>query len=264
MSSASPLAGPTPGPGRRHVLGMDLDPLTLRQACDRCSEAVRARKPVVVGVLNAAKIVKVQRDERLRTAVAGCDLVLADGLPVVWASRLLGRPLPERVAGIDLFVELLREADRHGWSIYLLGATEEVLADLVRRIRRDHPGLRIAGRRNGYFGPDEEEDVAAGIRAAEPDVLFVGISTPTKELFLQRFGHSLGVPVCHGVGGAFDVLAGKVERAPESWQRLGLEWLYRVLQEPLRLWKRYLTTNSAFVWLVAREWVRGRLAPRRP
>ncbi|HEX8626657.1 MAG TPA: WecB/TagA/CpsF family glycosyltransferase, partial [Catenuloplanes sp.] len=155
---------------------------------------------------------------------------------------------------------LLERAERHGYSVYFLGATDEVLSAMVDRLRAQHPRLRISGRCNGYFPMSEATRVAADIRAARPDLLFVGMTSPRKELFLEQWGGHIGAHVCHGVGGSFDVLAGVTRRAPRLWRRLGLEWLYRVKQEPRRLWRRYLTTNVAFVALLTRDLV----AARRP
>jgi N-acetylglucosaminyldiphosphoundecaprenol N-acetyl-beta-D-mannosaminyltransferase len=180
-------------------------------------------------------------------------------MAVVWASRLLGQPLRERAAGIDLFERLLELANREGFSVFFLGASQEVLEDLLVKARQRHPALRIAGSRNGYFSDEQAEDVAREISAAHPDILFVGISTPKKEIFLEAWGAKIDVLVCHGVGGSFDVFAGKTRRAPLLWQRLGLEWLFRVVQEPRRMWKRYLVTNTLFISMVFREWCRTRL-----
>ena len=212
-------------------------------------------RPLVVGVVNAAKVVNLRRDASLRAAVLSCDLILADGQSVVWASRLLGHPLPERVAGIDLFGELLTRADAAGQRVYFLGATQEVLDRLIEKVRREMPGLQVAGAHDGYFTLQEAPAVAAAVRASQADLLFVGMTIPHKEVFLDTWGPSLGVRVCHGVGGSFDVLAGSTRRAPAAWQRLGLEWLFRVLQEPRRLWKRYLFTNLRFLGLTALELV---------
>ncbi len=256
----TPEAG-TPEAGRRQILGMDIDAVSMAQALRRCTDAVDRSVPIRIGVLNAAKLVSVQKDSRLRASIAGCELVIADGLAVVWASRLLRRPLPARVAGIDLFERLLAAASDRGDSVYLLGGTEQVIGQVVNELRRSYPGIRIAGSRNGYFEGPEESGIANSIRNANPDMLFVGISSPKKEFFLERWGAMTGARVCHGVGGSFDVLAGKVSRAPVSWQRLGLEWLFRVFQEPRRMWKRYLTTNSAFLWLLARALIG---LPRQP
>jgi N-acetylglucosaminyldiphosphoundecaprenol N-acetyl-beta-D-mannosaminyltransferase len=165
---------------------MDLDPVTLSQACDRCAAAVRGEGRVVVGVLNVAKLVQVQKDQPLRDAIERCDLVIADGLPLVWAGRMLGQPLPERVAGIDLFLALLRDADHRSWSVFLLGATQAVLDEVLARVAREYPGVRVAGARNGYFRAEEEASIVEDIRSRRPDLLFIGISTPKKEFFLDH------------------------------------------------------------------------------
>jgi N-acetylglucosaminyldiphosphoundecaprenol N-acetyl-beta-D-mannosaminyltransferase len=238
------------------LFGLEVDALTMAEAVAECERAVEHRTSTLVGVVNAAKIVRIRSDEQLRNSLLSCDLVLADGQSVVWASNLLSRPLPERIAGIDLFEELLRNADRHGRTIYLLGARADVLDRLHQRIEERFPGARIVGARDGYFGEDEADAIAADIRRTAPDMLFLGMSSPKKEIFLARYGAELGVPVMHGVGGSFDVLAGITKRAPARWQRYGFEWLYRLLQEPGRMWRRYLVTNTAFVWLVVRERVR--------
>jgi N-acetylglucosaminyldiphosphoundecaprenol N-acetyl-beta-D-mannosaminyltransferase len=235
------------------LFGLQVDSVTLREVVDRCRNAVNERQRLLVGVVNAAKIVNIRRDPALRDALLECDLIVADGQSVVWASKILGDPLPERVTGIDLFQALLELADVEHRSVYLLGARPEVLTSLVGVISGRYPGLRIAGTRDGYFTDAEAPEVADAIRRAAPDMLFLGIVSPKKEIFLGRHGDSLDVPVLHGVGGSFDILAGITERAPESWQRLGLEWAYRLRQEPRRLWKRYLTTNTRFVLQVLLE-----------
>jgi len=240
----------------QNLFGLELDAMTMADALAMCDVAVDTRHPTLVGVVNAAKIVTMRTDPTLRDSLLHCDLVLADGQSLVWASNLLGRPLPERVAGIDLFEQLLGNADVHGRSIYLLGARLDVLESLQARIRERFPGARIAGAHDGYFADDEADEIAADIRLSNADMLFIGMSSPRKEIFLARYASTLGVPVMHGVGGSFDVMAGITKRAPARWQRLGLEWLYRLLQEPRRLWRRYLVTNSAFVCLLLRERLR--------
>jgi N-acetylglucosaminyldiphosphoundecaprenol N-acetyl-beta-D-mannosaminyltransferase len=242
---------------RQHFLGMSLDAFTMAQAVARCVEAVERRQYVSIAVANAAKVVWMRRDAALRQAVTGADIVLADGQSVVWASRLLGAPLPERVAGIDLFTELLAAAERRGYRVYFLGARPDVLARMEAAVKQRFPELTVAGSRDGYFTLDDEPEVAEEIRAAKADLLFLGISSPKKELFLERWGQSAGVYVAHGVGGSFDVLAGVAARAPIWWQRHGLEWLYRAWQEPMRLGPRYLKTNVAFMRLVGLELVTG-------
>jgi N-acetylglucosaminyldiphosphoundecaprenol N-acetyl-beta-D-mannosaminyltransferase len=184
-------------------------------------------------------------------------MVLADGQSVVWASRLLGASLPERVAGIDLFTELLHESARRRLRVYFLGARKEILGRMVAEVRHRHPGLTVAGARDGYFAAAQEPGIAAQIRDSGAQLVFLGMTSPKKELFISRWGRATGANVVHGVGGSFDVLAGATKRAPGWCQAYGLEWLYRVRQEPARLGHRYLTTNAAFIALVARELMQG-------
>jgi N-acetylglucosaminyldiphosphoundecaprenol N-acetyl-beta-D-mannosaminyltransferase len=196
-------------------------------------------------------------DVRLARAVAECGLVLADGQSVVWASRLLGAPLPERVAGIDLFTQLLAESARRSFRVYFLGARTGVLDRMLAEVRRRHPRLTVAGARDGYFTAGQEPHIAEQIRASGAHLLFLGMTSPKKELFISRWGQATGANVVHGVGGSFDVLAGVTRRAPGWCQDAGLEWLYRAWQEPRRLGRRYASTNAAFLALVARELLRG-------
>lgn len=238
------------------LFGMPLDAVTMAEATARCRDALEHRDRMTIGVLNAAKTVRLRRDTALRESLLACDMLLADGQAVVWAGNFLGCPLPERVAGIDLFTSLLELADTERRSVYLLGATPEVLDTLVEVLAAAYPRMRIAGARDGYFPPAEDEHVARAILDSGADMLFLGMPSPRKENFLRQWDHLLGVPVRHGVGGSFDVLAGLTTRAPESWQRAGMEWAYRLLQEPRRMWRRYLTTNTAFLILMARERIR--------
>ena len=238
---------------KQEILGVPIDALTMEEVLDRVDNTIVGRGRLQISVVNAAKLVNMRRDPNLRADVLSCELILADGVPVVWASRLLGRPLPERIAGIDLMYEMLRRGNENGYRIYCLGASEAVVAAAVDRITADYPHLKVVGRHHGYFTRQEEPGLVAAIADAKPNILLVGMSSPKKERFLACWGDQLGAPVCHGVGGSFDVLAGKVRRAPLVWQRLGLEWLYRVKQEPRRLWRRYLITNSRFCGLLAVE-----------
>ncbi|MFJ5302935.1 WecB/TagA/CpsF family glycosyltransferase [Streptomyces sp. NPDC088350] len=242
--------------GRQVLFGVELDPLTMDETVERCLEAVRDGRQLEIGVVNAAKLVNMRRDQRLADAVAGCDLVLADGQAVVWAGRVLRAPLPERVAGIDLFLRLLAEAESAGMSVYFLGAKEEVLEQMLLRVADRFPGLKVAGSRNGYFDDSQQESIADDIARSGARMLFLGMTSPKKEIFTAAHGARTGARVVHGVGGSFDILAGVTKRAPESWQRWGVEWLYRALQEPRRLGRRYLTTNAAFLLMTARELIR--------
>lgn len=248
----------------RNIFGVPIHACTMGQTLTVCKKAIDSHQKLVISVVNAAKIVKTRREPSLRDAVVGSDLVLTDGMSVVWASRLLGRPVPERIAGIDLFEQLLAMADRHSYSVFLLGATQAVLDLVVESVRSNHPNSRIVGSRDGYFTEEESESVAKAINSARPDMLFVAISSPRKETFLANWAPVMNSAVCHGVGGSFDVMAGKRKRAPVFLQKIGLEWFYRVLQEPSRLWKRYLVTNTVFIGLVFCGTVRRVLRFGRP
>jgi N-acetylglucosaminyldiphosphoundecaprenol N-acetyl-beta-D-mannosaminyltransferase len=246
---------------RAIVLGCNIDRVDMSEAAERCDEFVRTRAGAQHMAVNAAKVVAMRHDKDLHGLVDRCELITADGQAVVWASKLLGDPLPVRVAGIDLMLELMHLAERRGYRVYFLGATTEVLEQAIARLRERHPELQIAGYRDGYFSITEEAAVAAQIRDAQPDMLFVAMPTPRKEYFLGRWGPVLDVPFSMGVGGAIDVIAGVTRRAPVRMQRLGLEWAYRLAQEPRRLFRRYLVTNAEFVGITLRG-MRGRRGGR--
>jgi N-acetylglucosaminyldiphosphoundecaprenol N-acetyl-beta-D-mannosaminyltransferase len=235
------------------IFGQKICPHTMTNVLRRVANAVRTRSRFDIGVVNAAKIVNMRRDRELHDAVASSDAVYADGMSVVWASRFLGKPLPERIAGIDLMHAIMKQGDSAGYRVFCLGASPEVLDATCTAFEENYPGVTICGRHHGYFDASSEESVANKVRESNADVLFVAITSPKKERFMARWAGMMGVPVVHGVGGSFDVVAGLVERAPEGWQKLGLEWLFRVKQEPRRLWKRYLVTNALFLKLVVTE-----------
>lgn len=238
------------------VCGCALDPLTLEQAVAAIDERIAVGTQYEHVSINAAKLVRLQHDEILRQAVERCELTTADGQAVVWAARLLGHRLPERVAGIDLMHALLRLAARRRYRVFILGARPEVLAEAVRRVRADLPDLRIVGSHHGYYREEEESRIVGRIRASSPDILFIAMETPAKEIFIARHRERLGVRFVMGVGGSIDVLAGRRKRAPRWMQRAGLEWLFRLLQDPRRLATRYLVGNTRFAWLVLREALR--------
>lgn len=260
MSDRSIATVPVAAERRVHVLGCPVDALTLAETVawvDRHLQ-IPGRPLVQHAALNAAKLVAMQKDAALREAVRRCGLISADGQSIVWAARWLGGHLPERVTGIDLMEALVELAARRGYRVYFLGARPPVVEAVVQRYRERYPRLVVAGWRDGYFRPDEEAGVVAAIRESGADILFVAMGTPQKELFLSRNLTALGVPFAMGVGGSFDVVAGLTKRAPGLWQQFGLEWLFRLIQEPRRMWRRYLVGNTAFLWLVIKaRWQRG-------
>ncbi len=238
---------------RAVVLGCAIDRLDMEQTLKRCQAIIEHGAFAQQVSINAAKLVALRADPTLRDIVSRCALVNADGQSVVWASRLLGDPLPERVAGIDLMHALIEMAASEGYGVYILGAQRKVLQAAVQRLRETHPGLSIVGYRDGYFTEDEGPLVASAIRDSKADILFVAMSSPRKESWLGQHGPTLNVPFAMGVGGSIDIVAGVTRRAPSAWQRLGMEWLYRLLQEPRRMFRRYLGTNLRFGLLVIRE-----------
>ncbi|MFT4711605.1 MAG: N-acetylglucosaminyldiphosphoundecaprenol N-acetyl-beta-D-mannosaminyltransferase [Candidatus Azotimanducaceae bacterium] len=239
-----------------HLMNTDIHSVTEQEVVDLVEQSIDKGEPIRIGVVNAAKLVNMQADSLLAEDVRSSDLVLADGMSVVWASKILGHGLPERVAGCDLMYRFFELANQRKWRVYCLGATEEISAKVEENLLKEYPNLTLAGRRNGYFSAEDEAEIAAQIAASKPHFLLVAMTSPKKENFMGAWGDTMNVPIVHGVGGSFDVYAGLVERAPEAWQKLGLEWLYRIKQEPGRLWKRYLITNTKFTWMILKEGVR--------
>jgi N-acetylglucosaminyldiphosphoundecaprenol N-acetyl-beta-D-mannosaminyltransferase len=236
------------------LMGCQIDNLSMEDTLEKVEGFIQSGQPHQHVVVNVDKLVKASRDESLRHVINECALVNADGMPVVWASRLLGTPLKERVAGIDLFEALMRRAADKGWRVFLLGAREDVVLAVRDAYLRKYPQLQIAGCRNGYWnGEQEEAEVVEQIRASRADLLFVAISSPKKEVFLGRHQAAMRIPFAMGVGGTFDVAMGRIRRAPRWMQQSGLEWLFRFMQEPRRLFRRYFIDDMAFIWLLIKE-----------
>lgn len=233
-------------------MGVPMHSWTMGETLDEISRRLDEGKFTQHVVVNVAKLVRLQNDSALRDSVVACDIINADGMGIVWGARFLGVNIPERVTGIDLFSNLLHLASERRDSVFLLGARPEVIEKTVKNIQEDCPKLRIAGWHHGYFW-DNEKEVVDIIRYSGAKLLFVGISSPKKEQFINKWREQLGVKFVMGVGGTFDIVAGITRRAPVWMQNAGLEWLYRVIQEPRRMWKRYLVTNSKFIWMLARE-----------
>jgi len=235
------------------MMGCQMDNLTMDETVSKVAGFIASGRPHQHVVVNVDKLVKASRDPELRRIINDCALINVDGMPVVWAARLLGKPLKERVAGVDLFEALMERAAQQGWRVFLLGAREEVVAGVKSTYEHKYRGLTIAGYRNGYWKPEEEAGVVAQIAAAKADLLFVAISSPKKEHFLGQYQEQMKIPFAMGVGGTFDVAVGRVKRAPLWMQKSGLEWFYRFLQEPRRMFKRYFIDDMAFIWLFLKE-----------
>lgn len=251
--------------GRIDFMGCLIDNLSMDETVQKVESFIQSGRPHQHVVVNVDKVVKASRDPELRGIINECALVNVDGMPVVWASRLLGKPLKERVAGVDLFESLVRRAAEKEWRVFFLGAREEVVRAVKDLYGTKLPRLQIAGYRNGYWKPEEETGVVKLIADSRPHLLFVAISSPKKEQFLGRYQAEMKVPFAMGVGGSFDVVVGKMKRAPMWMQKWGLEWFYRFLQEPVRMFKRYFIDDMYFFWLLFKELFRklGRFGLKR-
>ena len=235
---------------RREFLGAPMHALSMAETIGLAEESMRTRTPLLHTVVNVAKLVTMKNNAELREDVASADVINVDGTGVLWGARLLGVAIDERVAGVDVMTEMFALCASKGYRPFLLGAEQQVLDDMAAELARRYPDLVIAGLQNGYFAAEQEADVIAAINASGADCLFVALPTPRKERFLKRYRSELLPSFVMGVGGSFDVFAGKVARAPVLIQRLGLEWLFRVVQEPGRLWRRYYETNTAYAALL--------------
>jgi N-acetylglucosaminyldiphosphoundecaprenol N-acetyl-beta-D-mannosaminyltransferase len=241
---------------RIELMGCQIDNLSLEETLQVVERFIASGRPHQHVVVNVDKLVKARKDAQLRRIINDCALINADGMPVVWASRILGKPLKERVAGVDLFEALIKRSAEKGWRLYLLGAREEVVSR-VKEIYEDlYPTLQVVGYRNGYWEPHEESNVVESVVRARADILFVAISSPKKEQFLGAYQERMRVPFAMGVGGSFDVASGKLKRAPRWMRSVGLEWFYRFLQEPRRMFRRYFIEDMAFFGMLAKEWLR--------
>jgi N-acetylglucosaminyldiphosphoundecaprenol N-acetyl-beta-D-mannosaminyltransferase len=238
------------------MMGCQIDNLSMEETLHAIEGFIKSGKPHQHVVVNVDKLVKANRDPELRRIINDCALINVDGMPVVWASRFLGKGLKERVAGVDLFEALMQRSAEKNWRVFLLGARKEVVSGVKDIYERKYPGLLVAGHRDGYWHPDEEQTVVEQIKAARADLLFVAFSSPKKELFLGRYQAEMKIPFAMGVGGTFDVAVGRVKRAPLWMQRNGLEWFYRFLQEPRRMFRRYFIDDMSFFLLLAKEFGR--------
>ena len=238
---------------RYPILNTYVNALSMDETVDYVKKVIARRNPPVQHVvINALKVNLMEEDPKLREIVNACPLINADGSSILWAAKQLRIPVEERVTGIDLFQRLVKEAAENGYKIYLFGAKEEVVTKVRDIFQKEYPTLEIAGYRNGYFTPEEEPQIVADMVASGADMMFVAFSSPKKEYWIHKYLDQLNIPFVMGVGGSFDVVAGVTKRAPEFWQKIGMEWFYRFIQEPRRLWKRYVVGNAVFIRHVQR------------
>ncbi|MCI6513615.1 MAG: WecB/TagA/CpsF family glycosyltransferase [Coprococcus catus] len=232
---------------RYPILNTYVNAMSMDETVDAVEEMIERRVPVQHVVINALKVNLMRKDENLRKIVNECPLINADGASIVLAAKMLKIPLKERVAGFDLFVRLVEEASDKNYKIYLFGAREEVVKKVKAIFERKYPTLQIVGYRNGYFTEADEPEIVKNMAESGADMMFVAFSSPKKEYWIRRYLKELNIPFVMGVGGSFDVIAGTTKRAPLWMQKCGMEWFYRFIQEPGRLWKRYLVGNVSFM-----------------
>lgn len=241
------------------IFGIPFSKWGMQETVRYLTAAVSARKPHQVITANPVMVMAALEDPSYKKMMQQAELIVPDGTGVVWASRIGGDPVAERVAGYDLLHELMKQGELHRWKVYLLGASPEVVEKTASRLKELYPGTEIVGYRDGYFTAEQDEEVVDEIRKTSPDLLFVARGADTQEPWIAKYKQRLGVPVVMGVGGSFDVISGKTKRAPKLFQKLRLEWLYRLIKEPTRF--RRMLALPKFAVRVLRE--RGNLTKSR-
>lgn len=235
-------------PDKRYpILNTYVNAISMEETIAEVEKIIKAGKPTQHVVINALKVNLMNENAELQKIVNACPLINADGASIVWAAKKLGVPLTERVAGIDLFENLVKLAAEKGYKIYLFGAKEEVVQKVKKIFEEKYPTLQIVGVRNGYFTEADEPEIVKNMAESGADMMFVAFSSPKKEFWVNKYLNDLNIPFVMGVGGSFDVVAGVTDRAPKWMQDHGLEWFYRFIQEPRRLWNRYVVGNWKFV-----------------
>ncbi|WP_051465051.1 WecB/TagA/CpsF family glycosyltransferase [Butyrivibrio sp. FCS014] len=235
------------------ILNTTIDVLNVKDTIKLVEQYVKQKEPLHLMGVNADKINELNENERLKQIVNSCGIINADGASVIIASKYLGMSLPERVAGIDLMQSLVRLSEKRGYSVYLLGAKQEIVERTAKVLKKKYPNLNLVGIHNGYFKESEWPEISKELKSLDPDFVFVGITSPMKEYLIEFLQDDGNDGVFMGVGGSFDVISGAIPRAPKWMQRMGLEWLFRVIQEPKRLFKRYFVGNWVFINAIRKE-----------
>ncbi|MCZ8514855.1 WecB/TagA/CpsF family glycosyltransferase [Paenibacillus filicis] len=225
--------------------------MSMKETVTYLARIIESRKPHQIITANPIMVMAALEDPQYMRMMREAELIVPDGTGVVWAADYVGNPVAERVPGYDLIHELMRVGESRGWRVYLVGASSEVIEAAADKLKALYPQLQLVGFRNGFFGEKEDDDVIRQIREANPDILLVGRAAATQEPWIAKYKQRLGIPVMMGVGGSFDVLSGKLKRAPLLFQKLRVEWFYRLLQEPWR-YKRMLALPK-FALKVIRE-----------
>lgn len=238
------------------ILDTVIDVLDEKETINLVEKYINEKEPLHLMGVNADKINSLNTNHRLKEIINGCGIINADGASVVLASRFLKKPLPERVAGIDLMQKLVDVSEKKGYSIYLLGAKQQVVEKTAQVLKGKHKDLNILGVHNGYFKQQDWKEISKELKKLCPDIVFIGITSPLKEHLIEYLQNDGNKSVFMGVGGSFDVISGNIPRAPLWMQKTNLEWLFRVMQEPRRLFKRYFVGNVTFINAIIKEKVR--------
>lgn len=232
---------------RMKFLNTYIDNVTMEEAVDRIDKLVQSKKPSYVVTPNVDHIVKIENDREFAQIYEEADLILTDGKPLLWIAKRLGTPIKEKVSGSDLFPRVCEMAAQKGYKMYLLGAAEGVAAKAAENLKAKYPGLQIAGTYSPSFGfeqkKDEMKEIERMLKEAAPEILVVGLGCPKQEKFAYKYGRQFGIPVSLGLGASIDFEAGNVKRCPAWMSQCGLEWFYRLLKEPKRMYKRYLVDD---------------------
>ena len=232
---------------RIKILDTIIDVLDMNQTIDLVDKYVQKKIPLHLVGVNADKINELNTNNRLKQIVNSCGIINADGASVILASKFLGKPLPERVAGIDLMEHLIKLSEQKGYSIYLLGAKQEVVEKTAQVLKKKYQNIKIVGIHNGYFNESDWPQISEEIKVKNPNFIFVGITSPLKEYLVEYLQNDGNDGVFMGVGGSFDVISGEIPRAPKWIQKINMEWMVRVIHEPKRLFKRYFIGNWKFI-----------------
>lgn len=238
---------------RIEILNTTIDVLDMNETIELVDKYITSKTPLHLMGVNADKINEVNKNEEMKKIVNSCGIINADGASVILASKYLKKPLPERVAGIDLMQELVKLCEEKKYKVYLLGAKQEVVEKTKEVLLNRHKKLNICGIHNGYFKEKDWDEISKILKKAKPDIVFVGITSPIKEYLIEYLQNDNNNCVFMGVGGSFDVISGNIPRAPKWMQKMSLEWLFRVMQEPKRLFKRYFIGNTTFIKSVIKE-----------
>lgn len=235
------------------MFDVQVDTLSMDETLAKIVRAIKNHEQIEHVGINSSKVVQMQEDPELKKIVQQASMISIDGFSMVKAINWVYGIHPERVTGIDMMVKLLKIAEDNGFSVYFLGTKQVILDRMLENIHQQYPNLKVAGARNGYFKREDEDEIIEDINASQADILFVGITSPFKEYFINRHKQALTPSLLMGVGGSFDVISGEIDRAPEFMQKHGLEWLFRFSKEPKRLFKRYTVDNMQFMRLLIEQ-----------